>query len=123
MFYTFHDVFGNGQSMYQIRTTYAEEEVAFRDMDVLGSFVNNHDNARWLSDYPNRGTWAFKNALTFALTGRGIPFFYYGDEQLFSGGNDPANRESLWNDMDTQSEMYQFVAKINAARKSAQVWN
>jgi alpha-amylase len=57
------------------------------------------------------------------MTARGIPFFYYGDEQYFSGGNDPANRESLWNAMDTSSEMYQYVAKINKARKAASVWD
>jgi alpha-amylase len=48
-------------------------------MDVLGSFVDNHDNARWLSDFPGKD-WAFRSAITFAMTGRGIPFFYYGDE-------------------------------------------
>lgn len=84
--------------------------------------MNNHDNARWLSVYPGNIP-AFKNAITFAMTARGIPFFYYGDEQLFSGGNDPANRESLWNAMDTSSDVYQYVSKINKARKSAQVWN
>jgi alpha-amylase len=31
----------------------------------------------------------FKNALLFALTGRGIPFYYYGSEQAYAGGNDP----------------------------------
>lgn len=91
-------------------------------MDALGSFMNNHDNSRWLSNYPGNIP-GFKNAITFAMTARGIPFFYYGDEQEFSGGNDPANRESLWNAMDTSSDVYQYVAKINKARKSAQVWN
>jgi alpha-amylase len=56
------------------------------------------------------------------MTARGIPFFYYGDEQYYSGGNDPANRESLWNNMNTQSDMYQYVAKINQARKAASIW-
>lgn len=84
--------------------------------------MNNHDNSRWLYNFPNNIP-AFKNAVTFAMTARGIPFFYYGDEQYFSGGNDPANRESLWNAMDTSSDMYQFVADINKARKSAQIWN
>jgi len=83
--------------------------------------MDNHDNARFLSHTNN---WAaFKSAITFALTARGIPFFYYGDEQGFNGGNDPANRESLWNAMNTQAEVYQYVAKINKARKAAQIWN
>jgi len=56
------------------------------------------------------------------MTARGIPFFYYGDEQEFSGCNDPANRESLWDAMDSNSYMYNYVAKINQARKSSKVW-
>ena len=90
-------------------------------MDILGSFMDNHDNARFLSQYPGSLS-AFKNAITFALTARGIPFFYYGDEQGFSGGNDPANRESLWNAMDTESDLYKYVATVNGARKAAQGW-
>lgn len=66
---------------------------------------------------------AYKSAILFSMTARGIPFFYYGDEQGFNGGNDPANRESLWNAMDTNADVYQYVAKINKARKSAQVWD
>lgn len=35
-------------------------------------------------------------ALTYLLTEDGIPCVYYGTEQDFTGGNDPANRERLW---------------------------
>mgnify|MGYP001027079231 CR=1 FL=1 len=122
MFFTLHNVYGDGASMYNIRVTYNSEQAAFKDVDALGSFMNNHDNSRWLANWPGKIS-GFKSAVTFAMTARGIPFFYYGDEQYFSGGNDPANRESLWNAMNTQSEMYQYVAKINKARKAAQVWN
>jgi alpha-amylase len=107
--------------MYKIRTTYNSEQASFKDVDALGSFMNNHDNARWLSSFPNNIP-AFQNAVVFAMTARGIPFFYYGDEQYYSGGNDPANRESLWNNMNTQSDMYQYVTKINQARKAASIW-
>ncbi len=91
--------------MYKIRTTYDYEQALFLDVDALGSFMDNHDNARWLCDFPGNVP-GFQNAVVFAMTARGIPFFYYGDEQLFSGCNDPANRESLWNTMDTNSMMY-----------------
>ena len=122
MFFTIRDVYGGGSSMYKLRTEYtAEENSAIVDIDVLGSFMDNHDNARFLSIYQGNIT-GFKNAVCFALTARGIPFFYYGDEQAFSGGNDPANRESLWNAMDSGSDMYKFVATINKARQAAQGW-
>lgn len=122
MFFTIKDVFGSGQSMYQIRSRYEQlDSSAFTNVDILGSFMDNHDNARFLSQWDNMGS--FKNAVTFALTARGIPFFYYGDEQAFKGGNDPDNRESLWNVMDTDSDMYKFVATVNKARKSAEAWS
>jgi alpha-amylase len=105
MFFTLLSVYGSGNSMYAIRTLYANEDAAFKDVDALGSFMDNHDNSRWLYDFPNNIP-DFQNAVVFAMTARGIPFFYYGDEQYFSGGSDPANRESLWNAMDTTSEMY-----------------
>jgi len=48
----------------------------------------------------------FGAALMFALTAQGIPFYYYGSEQAYAGGNDPGNRESLWQDMDTSAHLY-----------------
>ncbi|MFO0645816.1 MAG: alpha-amylase family glycosyl hydrolase [Polyangiales bacterium] len=35
-------------------------------------------------------------ALAYLLTEDGIPCIYYGTEQDFHGGNDPSNRERLW---------------------------
>ena len=121
MYYTIKDVFGSGQSMYKIRQRYDEEGSHFQDIDATGLFVDNHDNARFLNQYHN--TQGFKAALTFSLTGRGIPFYYYGSEQAYAGGNDPQNRESLWQDMDTNSDIYKMTAAINKARKAHQIWN
>lgn len=57
------------------------------------------------------------------LTSVGIPIIYYGTEQYFAGGNDPQNRETLWTNLDRNSEMYKFIATINNARKRFQIWN
>ena len=62
----------------------------------------------------------FGAALMFALTAQGIPFYYYGSEQAYAGGNDPGNRESLWQDMDTSAHLYQMTAKVNNARKQTE---
>jgi alpha-amylase len=94
MYFTIKDVFGSGQSMQGIKNRFAQEGPHFKDIDALGIFVDNHDNARFLNQYNNQRM--FKNALLFALTSRGIPFYYYGSEQAYAGGNDPQNRESLW---------------------------
>jgi alpha-amylase len=121
MYYTIRDVFGSKQSMMGIKNRFNEEGGHFSDVDALGLFVDNHDNARFLNQYKDQRM--FKNALTFALTSRGIPFFYYGSEQAYGGGNDPQNRESLWQDMNTNSDIYQMTAAINKARKSTQSFN
>jgi len=121
MYYTIKDVFGSGKSMTQIPQRYNDEGPHFSDIDALGLFVDNHDNARFLNQFNNQQ--GFKSALTFALTGRGIPFYYYGSEQAYAGGNDPQNRESLWQDMDTNSDIYKMTAAINKARKAHQIWD
>lgn len=121
MYYTIKDVFGSGQSMYNIRGRYNDEESHFKDIDALGLFVDNHDNARFMNQFNDASK--LKSALIFSLTGRGIPFYYYGSEQAYAGGNDPQNRESLWQDMDTSSDIYQATAKVNQARKDAQIWS
>lgn len=91
----------------------------YRDYKVMGNFIDNHDWARFLSIDSN---WnKFKTAQVAMTFWPGIPIGYYGDEQAFSGGNDPYNREYLWNSMDTSSEMYQFVKTMNQVHKDHRV--
>lgn len=47
----------------------------------------------------------------------GAPIVYAGQEQHYSGGEDPANREALWlSGFDTDSELYKLIATANGAR-------
>lgn len=118
MYYSIKDVFGSKQSMYGLKNRYQEEEQHFSDIDALGLFVDNHDNARFLHQFQEQTM--FMNALIFSLTARGIPFYYYGSEQAYAGGNDPNNRESLWQDMNRDFDLYKRTAAVNAARKSTE---
>ena len=122
MYYTIGDVFGSSKSMYNIRDRYNQESQHFNDIDALGVFVDNHDNPRFLHNHSGNKT-GLKQAVTFSLTSRGIPFTYYGTEQFYAGAADPQNRESLWQDMDTSSELYGMIGKIHAQRKASQIWN
>jgi alpha-amylase len=108
--------------MGNIKTRYDAEASHFKDIDALGLFVDNHDNARFLHNFSGKKS-QLRAATVFSLTGRGIPFVYYGTEQYYGGGNDPANRESLWNAMNTSSDFYQIIAKVNAQRKKSAIWN
>jgi len=66
--------------------------------------------------------WLYKNALTYALTAKGIPIVYYGTEQSFRGGNDPFNRETLWSSgYNTNSEMYLYLKTVIAYRKQHKI--
>lgn len=90
-----------------MREKLEEIENKFDDVDALGVFVENHDNQRFL--HRNGNVNRFKNAIAFTLFTRGIPIIYYGMEQGFNGGDDPNNRESLWNAMNDQSDLYLFI--------------
>lgn len=121
MYFTIKDVFMYGKSMRQIAERWGLNQKNFRDVDALGIFVDNHDNARFLH---SQGDWRlFKSALAFALTARGIPFFYYGSEQAFNGGNDPENREVMWRSFDTNHEIYKFTKTLNRARAAQNTVN
>lgn len=67
---------------------------------VVG-FLENHDVGRLGYFLPADTTQAERRrvvqlALTYLLTMDGLPALYYGVEQELVGGNDPANRETLW---------------------------
>lgn len=40
------------------------------------------------------------------LTSVGIPIIYYGSEQYFNGGQDPYDREPMWNSFNRNSDLY-----------------
>eukprot|EP00455_Lapot_gusevi_P013040 TRINITY_DN1628_c0_g1_i9.p1 TRINITY_DN1628_c0_g1~~TRINITY_DN1628_c0_g1_i9.p1 ORF type:complete len:197 (-),score=66.83 TRINITY_DN1628_c0_g1_i9:100-660(-) len=91
------------------------------DTSVLGTFVDNHDNARFLNSQSDLAL--YQNALTYVLMSTGIPIVYYGTEQAFHGGNDPQNREVLWTSQyDTNSTLYTFLANVINTRKTFHVW-
>ena len=95
MKYAIKHVYGNDKySMKYLKEKETKVKSLFKDIDALGLFVDNHDEARFL--FENKDKVMFQNALIFSLTSHGIPFVYYGGEHLFNGGHDPLNRESLW---------------------------
>jgi alpha-amylase len=93
-----------------------EDGVGLAPQQVLVNFLDNHDVARFLFDKPSIP--ALHSALFYLLTWDGIPCIYYGTEQQFAGGNDPANRERLWDTgYDTGNETFQFIQRMIGIRK------
>lgn len=134
LYFTMRNVFQQQQSMYNLKNTLDSMEDQMPNTDVLVSFIDNHDNSRFLC-FNNEGnvTMAqtnddallqrYQSALLFTLFSKGIPCVYYGTEQTFSGCDDPQNREVLWSTgFDTSSAMYKSVQRMTVARKQLQVW-
>ena len=96
-------------------------------LDSLVLNLDNHDNPRFLNasgSTPAR----LEMALVFMYTTRGIPSLYYGTEQDFNGGADPANREDMFDGLYEQGPSlgdnfnmthprFQLVAKLNNFRR------
>jgi len=95
-----HDEYGNG----------------IAPVNVLVNFLDNHDVPRFL--FEKNSIPALLNTLGFLMTTDGIPCIYYGTEQGFSGGVDPANREDLWSSgYDTSGEIFSWLKELIKIRK------
>ncbi|KAI2615972.1 glycoside hydrolase family 13 protein [Hypoxylon sp. NC1633] len=118
MYYLMNNFYQQKGSSQAFVDMYNQISSMFPDPTALGSFLDNHDNARWLNTKNDLSL--LKNALAYVILGRGIPIVYYGTEQGFSGGADPANREDLWRTgFSTDSEIYQAISRLSTAKKSA----
>ena len=109
----FYQQKGSSQDLVNMINTVGSK---FRNPAALATFMDNHDNARWLNQ---KDDWALlENCLAFVILSRGIPIVYYGTEQGYKGGNDPANREDLWRSgYNTNHMLYQAIKRLSAARK------
>jgi alpha-amylase len=98
-----------------------EMQVSCRDMSLVGAFSENHDNPRFPSRSDNM--ILVKNVIAFTILAGGIPIVYQGQEQHYRGsgdGNDPYNREALWDSGYNQShELYRHIAHLNDIRRTA----
>jgi alpha-amylase len=101
------------------RTTPQPGGIGIAPSKALVNFMDNHDVARFLF-FANNDKDALRNALTFLMTEEGIPCVYYGTEQDFSGGNDPSNREVLWNTgFPTNGETFRHISKLARLRRES----
>ena len=89
-----------------------------KDVTLLGSFLENHDNPRFASLTSDMAL--AKNAIAFQMLADGIPIVYQGQEQHFDGSSTPTQREQLWKSgYDTSAVLYKHIARLNAIRHLA----
>ncbi|KAK7719915.1 hypothetical protein SLS64_002096 [Diaporthe eres] len=88
------------------------------DLSLYGSFLENHDNVRFASLTSDMSL--AKSATAFTMLMDGIPIIYEGQEQHYSGGDTPNNREAIWlSGYSTSAELYKWITDLNAIRKLA----
>lgn len=134
-FQAMRDVFRDAQSTSRIQSLWDSRPTNYGTVPnanatglpptkTLVNFLDNHDVPRFLyngsgvSQFQVEPKVALKNALLFLLTEDGIPCIYYGTEQELSGGNDPANREDLWNTgYSTSTDTFRWIQKLIGLRK------
>ena len=132
-FQVFRDIFENAHDEKQQKGTdqipklWADRHVNYRNdpqpkgigvapSKSLVNFMDNHDVSRFLFGALG-DVDALRNALVLLMTEEGIPCVYYGTEQDFSGGNDPSNREVLWNTgFPTTGDTFRHLAKLTRLR-------
>ena len=88
------------------------------DSTLLGTFLENHDNPRFANLTADLSL--DKNAIAFAMLADGIPIVYAGQEQHYSGGADPHNREATWlSGYSRSAPLYGFIGQVNQVRNQA----
>ncbi|KAM0425700.1 hypothetical protein ACHAPT_008947 [Fusarium lateritium] len=118
IYYPMNRFYQQAGSSQDLVNMHDEISAKFPDPSALGTFLDNHDNARWLNR--KNDVSLLKNALAHVILARGIPIVYYGTEQGYSGGNDPANREDLWRSgYNTNADLYQAISRLSEARSKA----
>jgi alpha-amylase len=108
----------------------AEGGVGLAPNQLMVNFLDNHDVARFMFDpatgAPKTDPNELRAALMYLYTWDGIPCMYYGTEQLFSGGVDPANREDMFLGntttgtpaFDTDNDTFKLAQGLIAMRKA-----
>ena len=134
LYFTINPVFANAngdtaqiEDHYDNLASYYDSNSWYR----MITFLDNHDNARFLSSgNANGNTNNLTVALQFLYTSRGIPCLYYGTEQAFAGDdNNNDNREDMFaggwqpqvpvtgDNFDETSLLFQQVARLNNFRR------
>ena len=132
LYYQVNSVFASGSGNTQLlENRYANLTTAYYDASSLMSlvtFLDNHDQPRFLSTNIGGNTTRLELALAFLYTSRGIPCLYYGTEQDFDGGTDPWDREDMFDgqfeggpsngdNFNMVGARFKLVAKLNNLRR------
>ena len=93
-----------------------EKENGFSNPQLNSIFIDNHDNARFMSLNPRNQISYLKQALTFIYTYPAIPVIYYGTEIAMEGAYDPENRQFMDWEAAKEHEMVTYIKWLSELR-------
>jgi glycosidase len=125
LYYAIRDVFAGEAPTDRLHEILSQDRL-YNHPNRLVTFISNQDVPRFQSYVPNKSDYSkIKLAYAFLFTCRGIPMVYYGDEQGFSGGKDPANREPMFDPytgepkhFNENHELYKWIQRLCRLRLS-----
>ncbi|KAL0633036.1 hypothetical protein Q9L58_008099 [Maublancomyces gigas] len=118
VYYTLVRGFSGSGSLVELARMGARVADMCADSTLVGSFSENHDMPRFAAH--SKDLAMAKNVLAYTILADGIPIIYAGQEQHFTGGFDPANREAVWlSSYTTDSPLYRHIAALNQLRNHA----
>lgn len=115
MYYAMNDVFGGMQPATRLAEVINATNSAYTNKYMMGTFLDNHDVPRFISQITDSTDKRLTQALTFEMTYTGIPVMYYGTEIALDGGADPDNRKDM--DFSAKSPITDVVRKLTKLRK------
>lgn len=95
-----------------------KKESAFTHPELNAIFIDNHDNARFMSLNPKFALEYTKQALTFVYSYPAIPVIYYGTELGMAGAFDPENRQFMAWDTVLDNDMLAFTQMLSDIRET-----
>ncbi|KAJ3208075.1 Alpha-amylase A type-1/2 [Dinochytrium kinnereticum] len=110
------NVFNYKNSMKSLDDQHFFNSQAFTDVSVLGVFIDNHDQDRFLKIQPDLAL--LRNALAYTFFHNGLPNIYQGTEQAFADAGD--YRRPVWDsgfNTTPSAGLYQWIGVMLKARR------
>jgi len=109
-------------SLKEMVSAINQQLMLYRDQtnQVQFNVLDSHDTPRLLTE-AQEDKELMKQVLAFTYLQPGVPCLYYGDEIGMTGGADPCCRKCMvWKEDEQDQELFQFVKKLIALRKTWQ---
>eukprot|EP01022_Parablepharisma_sp_SALTPOND_P011818 TRINITY_DN1505_c0_g1_i2.p1 TRINITY_DN1505_c0_g1~~TRINITY_DN1505_c0_g1_i2.p1 ORF type:complete len:358 (-),score=25.99 TRINITY_DN1505_c0_g1_i2:68-1141(-) len=115
------DVFTSKKSFLYLKSRIEDAFSTYNEqLYTMATFFDNHNLPRFMNFTTSIDR--IRIAIAFIMFFPGVPVFYYGDEQLFSGGESPENRELLWPRMDPTKGLYSWIKTLLEVRRKHKIW-